>query len=334
MYSYRIIRENRTWLEKASRMLAIGCVLCVLASCTSESQHSSYPPNSLQSSRGEQLVFATPEQAVDALITATREDRGDDLLRILGPDAHQIIHSGDKVADEESRNRFISAYDQAHEIRSDDITGHDTLVVGEEEWPLPIPIVHEDNGWWFDTAAGQEEILNRRIGRNELNVLEVCRVYVEAQQEFSALYAHGKHQHEYAQHFQSSSGQHDGLYWPVANGEQQSPLGPFLASAADEGYSGRVLSKRMPYHGYYYRILKSQGSHASGGAKDYIVHGHMRRGFALISFPDRYGDSGVMTFIVNQEGIVYEKNLGFNTAEVARTLREFDPDDSWHIVTE
>jgi hypothetical protein len=162
--------------------------------------------------------------------------------------------------------------------------------------------------------------------------LEVCRVYVEAQQEFSALYTHDKHQHEYAQHFQSSPGQHNGLYWPAADSQQQSPLGPFLASAAEEGYSGKVLSKRTPYHGYYYRILKRQTAHTSGGAKDYIVHGRMRRGFALIAFPARYGDSGVMTFIVNQDGIVYEKNLGFVTDEVARVIRSFDPDDSWTIV--
>ncbi len=316
----------------ASRMVAVGGILCVLAGCAPESQHAAYLSPTLESRQGEQLVFATPEQAVDALVTATREDRKDDLLKILGSNAHEIIYSGDKVADEEDRDKFISAYDRAHEITSDDITGHDTLVVGEEEWPVPIPLVHADNGWWFNTAMGQEEILNRRIGQNELNVLEVCRVYVKAQEEFLALHAHRKHQHEYAQHFQSSPGQHDGLYWPSADGEQISPLGPFLANASEEGYSGKILSKHNPYHGYYYRMLKRQGSHASGGGKDYFVHGHMRRGFALIAFPARYGDSGVMTFIVNQDGIVYEKNLGFVTDEVARVIRSFDPDDSWTIV--
>jgi hypothetical protein len=331
MYAYGKMPKKIKWLEKASHLLIVSGILCVLAGCASESQHSSYPPNASQASRGEQRTFATPEQAVEALVTATRENRRDDLLKILGPDAHQIIYSGDKVADQEGRDRFVSAYDRAHEIRSDD-AGHDTLVVGEEEWPLPIPLVHAENGWTFDTAAGQEEILNRRIGRNELNVLEVCRVYVEAQQEFSALHANGKRHHEYAQHFQSSPDQHDGLYWPAADGQPISPLGPFLASAAEEGYSGKVFSKRTPYHGYYYRILKSQGAHASGGAKDYIVDGHMRRGFALIAFPARYDDSGVMTFIVNQDGIVYEKNLGFDTAEIASITREFDPDDSWNIV--
>jgi hypothetical protein len=331
IHSHATTKKHGKWLEKASRLLAIGSVLCVLIGCAPESQPSTDLSSTSQSLYEEQVVFATPEQAVDALVTATREDQRDDLLKILGPNAHQVIYSGDKVADIESRNKFISAYDRAHEIRNDN-TEHATLVVGEEEWPLPIPLVHVDNGWWFDTAAGQEEILNRRIGRNELNVLEVCRVYVEAQQAFSALHTHGKHQHEYAQHFESSPGQHNGLYWPAADNQPPSPLGPFLASAAEEGYSGKVLSKRTPYHGYYYRILKSQSSHASGGAKDYIVHGHMRNGFALIAFPARYGDSGVMTFIVNQDGIIYEKNLGFTTDEVARVTREFDPDDSWNVV--
>jgi hypothetical protein len=205
-------------------------------------------------------------------------------------------------------------------------------VVGEEEWPLPIPLTHANSGWWFDTAMGLEEVLNRRIGRNELNVLEVCRVYVDAQEEFFALHANRKFQHEYAQRFQSSRGQHDGLYWPAAKGQQESPLGPFLAAAAEEGYPRKMLSKRTPYHGYYYRILKSQGSHASGGKKDYVVSGHMKGGFALIAFPDRYGNSGVMTFIVNQDGIIYEKNLGFDTAEIAKVTREFDPDNSWNVV--
>ena len=328
IYSYETMQENRKWLEKASRILAVGGILFVLTGCSTEIQQpifTSQPPDS------KQLIFATSEQAVDALVTATREDRRDDLLKILGRHAHQIIYSGDKVADEEGRNRFVSAYDRAYEIRTDDAE-HDTLVVGEEGWPLPIPLVHTGNGWWFDTGAGEEEIINRRIGKNELNVLEICRVYVEGQEEFSALHAQGKIQHEYAQRFQSSPDQHDGLYWPTTTGQQESPLGPFLASAAEEGYVGKVLSNHTPYHGYYYRILKSQGAHASGGAKDYIVHGHMKRGFALIAFPDRYGESGVMTFIVNQDGIVYEKNLGFATAEIARIIREFDPDESWNIV--
>ncbi len=325
--------EKTKWFKKTSQSGALSLLVFLLAGCVPDAPPSAYidPVSHTAPPPDGQLVFTTPEQAVDALVTATRADRRDNLLKILGPDAHRIIYSGDKVADEQGRTRFVNAYDRAHEIRSDD-SDHDTLVVGNEEWPLPIPLVHAKNGWWFDTTTGKEEILNRRIGRNELNVLEVCRVYVDAQEEFSALHAHGKHQSEYAQHFQSHPGQHDGLYWSAADGEQISPLGPFLASAAEEGYSSKLLSKRAPYHGYDYRILKSQGAQASGGVKDYIVDGHMTRGFALIAFPDRYGDSGVMSFIVNQDGIIYEKNLGFDTAEIARTIREFDPDESWTIV--
>lgn len=331
MYSYETTTENRQWFPKVSRALAAVGILCVLAGCAPESQNSEYLSSTSQSSLGGQLVFTIPEQAVDSLVTAARENRSDNLLKILGPNAHQIIYSGDKVADTEDHNRFVALYDQAHAIKSDDAR-YDTLVVGDEEWPLPIPLVHADNGWWFDAATGQEEILNRRICRNELNVLKVSQIYVEAQKNYSALHAYGEHQHEYAQHFQSSLGHHDGLYWPEADGQPQSPLGPFMASAVDEGYSGKVLSKLTPYHGYYYRILKRQGPYATDGAKGYIVHGHMRRGFALIAFPDRYGDSGEMTFIVNQDGVVYKKDLGFTTNEVARVMREFDPDDSWNIV--
>jgi hypothetical protein len=293
-----------------SKIFAIVGLLCVLTSCAPDAQQ---PILTSRAPDAGQQVFATPEEAIDALVTATREDRKDELLKILGTKARQIIHSGDRVADDESRAKFIAA---------------DVLVVGNEEWPLPIPLVHAENGWWFDTTAGQEEILDRRIGRNELNAIEVCRVYVDAQQEFITLHD----PHEYAQLFQSRKGQHDGLYWPTTGGQPPSPLGLFLANAAEEGYTGRVLSKHMPYHGYYYRILKSQGAHAAGGARDYVVNGHMVRGFGLIAFPARYDDSGVMTFIVNQNGIVYEKNLGFDTAEIARTTGQFEPDDSWNVV--
>jgi hypothetical protein len=278
-----------------------------------------------------QQIFATRDEAVDALVTATRENQKDRLIKIFGVNAHQLIYSGDKIADDENRSRFLAAYDKAHAIK-DDGRGGAILVVGSEEWPLPIPLVRASNGWWFDATRGQDEILNRRIGRNELNVLEVCRVFIDAEREFAALPTHNLFKHEYAQRFQSHKGQHDGLYWPAAEGQKASPLGPFLARASEEGYSGKVLGKRKPYHGYYYKMLKSQGVHAAGGAKDYVVDGHMKNGFALIAFPARYGDSGVMTFIVNQNGIVYEKNLGPDTAEIARSISQFDPDDSWGVV--
>jgi len=342
MYHDKRFKTGVKWPSPALRLLLIGSLSWVLAACAPDASSSvnALSPASVALPQatypsGSRAVFATPEQAFAALMAATRDNREADLLKILGTDARHILYSGDSIADTATRARFVAAYDQAHEIREDDAT-HRTLVVGTEAWPLPIPLVHTGQGWWFDTALGQEEILNRRIGRNELNVLGVCRVYVEAQREFSALHAHASHpntgQPLYAQRFRSTPGQHDGLYWPVANDQAQSPLGAFLASAADEGYTGKVLSKKTPYNGYYYRILKGQGSHAAGGKKNYVVDGQMRGGFALLAFPDRYGDSGVMTFIVNQNGIVYEKNLGPHTAEIARAIQTFDPDASWNLV--
>ncbi len=272
--------------------------------------------------------FPSPEKAVEALVFATRNDHTTELTKILGPGSDKLVYSGDDVADNTARDNFTAAYDKAHKLE-DGGNGRVVLLVGDEEWPMPIPLVHGNNGWRFDTKSGQGEILNRRIGRDELNVIEVCRAYVEAQRDFSA----NTSTHEFAQSFQSTDGKHDGLYWSVKDGEAQSPLGPLIASATAEGYSETAtLDKRVPYHGYYYKILKQQGEHAAGGAKDFMANGQMSGGFALIAFPATYGDSGVMSFIVNQNGIVYEKNLGPQTADIASKIALYDPDDSWKIV--
>jgi hypothetical protein len=275
-----------------------------------------------------QDTFPTPEKAVEALVFATRNNHTTELVKILGPESKRLVYSGDDVADNAAREKFTAAYDKAHkmeEVSSDRVI----LDVGEEEWPMPIPLVHAQDGWRFDTKAGEQEILNRRIGRDELNVIEVCRAYVEAQRDFAAL----NPQHEYAQTIQSTAGKHDGLFWEVKDGERESPLGPLIASATAEGYEPTsALDKRVPYHGYYYKILKSQGEHAAGGKVDYIVNGHMANGFALIAYPATYGDSGVMTFIVNQNGIVYETNLGPQTPGLVGHVTQYDPDASWRIV--
>jgi Protein of unknown function (DUF2950) len=283
--------------------------------------------------RGPEQVFDTPDDAVNALVKATRADNQPNLLKILGPDAAKLIHSGDTVADHTARQHFLAAYDASHQIENaDDDTR--TLIVGDEGWPMPIPLVRQDNGWRFDTAAGQEEILNRRIGKNELNVLSVCRAYVTAQRDYAEQHlVSGKHVTEYAQRFTSTSGKHNGLYWPVKPGEEESPLGPLIADARAEGYGkGAIHGKHShtPYHGYYYKILTRQGADAPSGKKDYIVKGHMTRGFALLAFPATYGDSGVMTFIVNQNGIVFEKDLGPDTKHLAPRIDSFNPDKSWH----
>jgi hypothetical protein len=307
--------------------LGLGLLLSVAACATDVTPPPAPPPIKPAAEQS----FPSPDAAVDALVSATRAGDKDDVVKILGPQSEKLVRSGDKVADKEGRMKFVTAYDRAHTL---EMQGEDraTLVVGEEEWPMPIPLVHTEPGWWWDTAAGEEEILNRRIGRNELNVIEVCRAYVDAQKEFAAQHPLDGHKHEYAQRFTSSNGQHDGLYWPAAAGQPQSPLGPLIASATAEGYDAKALSKQTPYHGYYYKILKSQGPHSPMGARDYMVNGHMTRGFALIAFPARWGDSGVMTFIVNRHGIVFQKNLGPDTAVLASRITSFDPDEGWSVV--
>jgi hypothetical protein len=278
-----------------------------------------------------QRRFPSADRAVEALIAATRTDEPGTLLPILGPRGAKLIRSGDPVADRHGRERFITAYEQAHRIEYD---GSDkaVLLVGKEEWPLPIPLVRDREGWRFDTIAGEQQILDRRVGRNELSVIEVCRAYVQAQREYANLGA-SSGKRAYAQHFMSHAGQHDGLYWPVSGDEKQSPLGPLVAQARAEGYvSENADGKPRPYYGYYYRILTRQGAHAPGGARNYVTAGgRMSGGFALLAYPARYGNSGIMTFIVNQNGIVREKNLGLHTAAIARAIRQYDPDPSWRI---
>jgi hypothetical protein len=278
---------------------------------------------------GQQETFGSPQQAVDALIAAARSGRTADLLKIFGPDSKKLVVSGDAVADKNARNRFVAAYAMASKIENEG-DAKAVLIIGSEEWPFPIPIVKQGHAWHFDTKAGEQEILDRRIGRNELSAIEVCRAYVDAQRDYASKPRTADGLIEYAQRFMSTPGEHDGLYWPVEPGEEESPMGPLVAKARAEGYGVKsAQGKRTPYHGYYYRILKQQGKHAVGGAYDYVVRGHMIGGFALEAFPASYGASGIMTFIVNQDGVVYQKNLGPDTATLARKLTAFDPDATW-----
>ncbi len=272
-----------------------------------------------------EMVFATPEQAVDSLTAAIRAGSRPELIKILGPDGEKLVSSGDAVADAQAREKFLAEFEDASKIdrQSDDRA---ILVLGKDEWSFPIPIVQRDGGWQFDAKAGEREILDRRIGANELYVIEVCGAYVGAQREYATKDRTGSGFLEYAQKFVSRPNSHDGLYWPAREGEDESPIGPLLASARSEGYGG---GGDEPYHGYYYRILKGQGPAAKGGAYDYVVKGHMIAGFALVAFPARYGASGIMTFIVSHDGIVFQKDLGPNTAELASKLTRFNPDHSW-----
>lgn len=275
-----------------------------------------------------QKSFESPEAGAAALAEAVRQGNHAMLQSILGASAGKLIKSGDAVADDRRRDRFIKNYEEANKIVREDDT-HATLVIGKDEWPLPIPLVKSKRGWHFDTKEGQQEILKRRIGRNELAAIQVCLAIVDAERDYAAQCVDTKGIPEYAPRFMSTAGKRDGLYWQTKPDEEPSPLGPLLAKASSEGY-GRTGAKPLaPYHGYYYRMLTSQGKDAPGGAHEFIVKGRMIGGFAVIAYPARYGASGVMSFMVNQDGVVHEKNLGKNTAAIASKMTIYNPDASW-----
>ncbi|HOI96096.1 MAG TPA: DUF2950 domain-containing protein [Syntrophobacter fumaroxidans] len=278
-----------------------------------------------------QKTFASPEEALKSLMNAAEAgDRGQ-LLVIFGAEGKGIIASGDDVADKADLDRVVLAYKEMNrlEARGD---GKVIAHLGRDEWALPIPIVRKDGGWVFDTRAGKEEIHNRRIGRNELNVMEVCKAYVDAQREYIGKDHDSDGVLEYAQKLVSEERQADGLYWPSGEGREESPMGPLMALAAKEGYKKQPEGVKVPYHGYFYRVLKAQGAHAQGGARNYVVKGDMTGGFALVAYPSEYGNSGIMTFIVNQDGIIYEKDFGKRTAEAGSKMSRFDPDRTWKKV--
>lgn len=277
---------------------------------------------------GEQRSFASSEQAVEALVAAVRAGSTGKLVQLLGPGSAPLIRSGDPVADAQARGKFLAAYAAANRIA---MVGDDraTLVVGTDGWTFPYPLVKSNGAWRFDSRAGAQEIVDRRVGANELSTIETCHAYVDAQRQYAERDRNHDGFLEYAQRFLSTPGKQDGLYWPASAGQEESPLGPLIADARAEGYSTRKQDHRRPYHGYFYRILKGQGPSAPGGAYDYVVNDHMVGGFALVAFPARYGVSGIMTFIVNHEGVVYQKNLGPETDAIAREMTLFDPDSSW-----
>jgi hypothetical protein len=279
-----------------------------------------------------QKSFKSPEEAVKTLAEAVKGNDTKELLAIFGPSGKELIFSGDEIADKTGRERFIKAYEEMNKLVNEN-DAKVILHVGNGDWPFPIPVVKKGEYWLFDTVAGREEILNRRIGRNELNAIQVCLAYVDAQREYVLKDRDGDKLLEYAQRFISRKGEKNGLYWEVKEGEAQSPLGPLVAKAATEGYSGkRPVGRRSPYHGYYYKILKAQGKNAPGGEYDYVFKGKMIGGFALVAYPADYGNSGIMTFIVNHDGVVYQKDLGKNTESMAVAMKKFDPDKTWKKV--
>ncbi len=276
-----------------------------------------------------QKSFASPQQAVAALVAAVQNNRDDELLDILGSDSENLISSGDKVADQNGRARFLKAYEEKNSFEQEN-EGRAVLIIGGKEYPFPIPIVRQGDVWLFDTQAGMEEILNRRIGRNELHTIEVMHAYTDAQREYASMKRNGGGP-EFAQKFTSSEGKKDGLYWEAGEGGEESPFGPLIARATEKGYTGGLDDvPQEPFYGYYFKILKAQGGHASGGAFDYVANGKMVLGFALVAYPAKYGASGITTFIVNQEGVIYEKDMGEDMTATAAAMSTFDPDDTWH----
>jgi hypothetical protein len=275
-----------------------------------------------------QKTFASPLEAVKSLMEAARSGEPAQLVPIIGPQAADLISSGDLGAAKEVLANFVKTYDEKHSISSE-AQGFEFLQVGKGDWPFPFPIVRDGRAWYFDIDRGNEEILDRRVGRNELGAIAVCEGYVQSQKDYAAKGHDGNSHRIYAQRFLSTPGKQDGLYWPVSKGEPESPMGPLVASAAMEKSSQQSAGDPAPYYGYFYRILTEQGPEAPGGAKNYIVDGKLTGGFALIAYPAQYASSGVMTFIVNQDGVVYQEDLGDQTSELASKITAYNPDSSW-----
>ncbi len=284
---------------------------------------SCFSPSAMAQQQG-QKTFSSADEASHALVIALTNDDDKALLAILGPEGKQIISSGDPAEDEANRANFVAKFHDMHRLVVEP-DGTTTLYIGAENWPTPIPLVNKNGAFYFDSGAGKQEILYRRIGQNEMSTIRVSQELVAAQKEYFA-----KEHNEYAQRFVSDEGKHNGLYWLGTNNEFESPIGPLVANAGSPGDLAKNLqSGPVPFRGYYFRILTGQGKHAPGGAQDYVVNGKMTAGFAFVAYPAEYRNSGVMTFIVSQDGVVYEKDLSQRTVTLAKDMKAFDPDSSW-----
>jgi hypothetical protein len=298
-----------------SRLTLLAIVILV-AGCSSESARPSYQ------------TFASPDDAGNGLLTAAKSGDPNAVIAVFGPDAKDIIFSGDPVQDKQIAGVLVNAYDVMHRWRKM-ADGSETLLVGADNFPFPIPLKKNAAGqWYFDVAAGREEILMRRIGRNELAVMDVCNALVDAEAQYFSMRHDDGSTHQFAAKFISDTGKQNGLYWESPEGQPKSPLGPMAAYATNEGYNVKPDS-HVPFHGYYFHMLSGQGANAPGGARDYVVDGKMTGGFAFVAYPAEYRNSGVMTFIINQDGVLLQKDLGTATAQTAAAMTEFDPDPSW-----
>jgi hypothetical protein len=275
-----------------------------------------------------QKGFASAEEAVKAFIAAIKADDNKEVLAIFGSESKEVISSGDPVGDKQRRAKFIKDYDQKNALAKDG--DKMVLSVGEKDWPFPIPLVKKGDQWVFDTKAGKEEILNRRIGENELDTIQTMLAIVDAQREYAMKDLDGDGILEYAEKFRSDAGKKNGLHWEAKEGEEPSPIGELVAGARTEGYiKAGTKDNPSPFHGYYFRMLKEQGKYAPGGAFDYVVKGNQIGGFAVVAYPAKFGNSGVMTFVVNHDGVVYQKDLGKNTEKIAKAMTKYDPDKTW-----
>lgn len=299
-----------------SRLLPLA-IFMLLAGCSKSAAKPAYQ------------TFASPDDAGNGLLTAAKSGDPNAVIAVFGPDSKDIVVTGDLVQDKNTANLFISEYGAMHRWRKMP-DGSQILLMGADNFPFPIPLKKNAAGqWYFDVPAGREEILVRRIGRNELAVINVCGALADAEGEYFSQHNEGTKQ--YAQKFISDTGKQNGLYWQSQEGQPRSPLGPLAAFATAEGYSVKPNS-HLPFHGYYFNMLSRQGSHAPGGAKDYVIDGKMVGGFAFVAYPADYRNSGVMTFIINQDGVLLQKDLGNSTTEIAKAMTEFDPDPGWRPV--
>jgi hypothetical protein len=313
-YNFEKIRSYALIMLTAFALFALG------TSCFS---------TSASAQQSGQKTFSSAADASKALVAALQANDQTMLLDILGPDAKAILSSGDEVADKNERDELVEKYQQMHRLVTEP-DGTTTLYIGAENWPTPIPLIHQGSLWYFDTPAGKREILYRSVGKNELAVIQVCRELVDAEKEYYATPHDADSGKQYTRQFFSDPGKHDGLYWNAAGGEADSPIGPLVAAAAAQGYKQDPDQKTQPFQGYYFLILTRQGANAPGGARSYIVDGKMTRGFAFLAYPAEYRSSGVMTFIVGQDGIVYQKDLGPHTSEIAKGLTQYNRDATWH----
>ncbi|HTG61595.1 MAG TPA: DUF2950 domain-containing protein [Terriglobia bacterium] len=311
-----------TWktivVKQVHRLLGFACLLTLAFGLLA---------GSLAGQQTGQKTFASPGDAAGDMIAAAKAGDTDALLQIFGPEGKELLSSGDDVADKNARNNVVQRYEQMHRlVREPDDTV--TVYMGAENWPFPIPLLKKGNAWYFDTPVGKQEVLYRRIGKNELATIDVCHAIVDAQKQYQSETHDGESVKQYALKLVSDPGKHNGLYWKAAAGEPQSLIGPLIAEAAAAGYT-RKQSGPTPFHGYIYKHLSSQGPAAPGGANDFVVDGKMTGGFAVLAYPVEYRNSGVMTFMVNQDGIVYQKDLGPDTAKIAPAMSQYNPDSSW-----